>query len=108
MPPRPGPTASARSASMVEIPEDALDERLLGGVALCERGAIDRLARRGRARDVGPPAGVVRDRLGEAEDRLFATVFLGSALLFLGMMFIAALLLGIPGGLFGFIGNLFL
>lgn len=31
--------------------------------------------------------GVVRDRLGEREDRLFATVFLGSGLLFLAMLF---------------------
>jgi len=31
--------------------------------------------------------GVVRDRLGEAEDRFFSTVFLGSGLLFLAMMF---------------------
>jgi hypothetical protein len=34
--------------------------------------------------------GVVRDRLGEHEDRLFATVFLGSGLLFLAMMFASA------------------
>jgi len=34
--------------------------------------------------------GVVRDRLGEREDRLFATVFLGSGLLFLAMLFAAA------------------
>jgi hypothetical protein len=34
--------------------------------------------------------GVVRDRLGEHEDRLFATVFLGSGLLFLAMIFAAA------------------
>lgn len=33
--------------------------------------------------------GVVRDRLAEAEDRLFATVFLGSGLLFLAMIFVA-------------------
>src|SRR5512143_3121895 len=31
--------------------------------------------------------GVVRDRLGEYEDRFFATVFLGSGLLFLAMLF---------------------
>jgi hypothetical protein len=30
--------------------------------------------------------GVVRDRLGQAEDRFFATVFLGSGLLFLAMI----------------------
>ena len=34
--------------------------------------------------------GVVRDRVGELEDRFFATVFLGSGLLFLGMLFVAA------------------
>jgi len=34
--------------------------------------------------------GVVRDRLGEYEDRLFSTVFLGSGLLFLAMMFASA------------------
>ena len=30
--------------------------------------------------------GVVRDRIGEGEDRFFATVFLGSGLLFIAMM----------------------
>ncbi len=34
--------------------------------------------------------GVVRDRIGEYEDRLFATVFLGSGLLFLAMLFASA------------------
>ena len=34
--------------------------------------------------------GVVRDRLGAYEDRFFATVFLGSGLLFLAMFFAAA------------------
>lgn len=38
--------------------------------------------------------GVVRDRLGEYEDRLFATVFLGSGLLYLGLVFVAAALAG--------------
>lgn len=33
--------------------------------------------------------GVVRDRIGQHEDRFFATVFLGSGLLFIGMMFVA-------------------
>jgi hypothetical protein len=46
--------------------------------------------------------GVLRDRLGALEDRLFATVFLGSGLLFLGMLFVAAssvggLVLAFPG-----------
>src|SRR6476469_1986810 len=31
--------------------------------------------------------GVVRDQLGDVEDRLFSTVFLGSGLLFLAMFF---------------------
>jgi len=34
--------------------------------------------------------GVVRDRLGEHEDRFFVTVFLGSGLLFLAMPFASA------------------
>ena len=38
--------------------------------------------------------GVLRDRLGEKEDRFFATVFLGSGLLFLAMMFLAASMVG--------------
>jgi hypothetical protein len=38
--------------------------------------------------------GVLRDRLGSMEDRFFATVFFGSALLFLAMLFIAAAMIG--------------
>lgn len=34
--------------------------------------------------------GVLRDRIGDREDRFFATVFLGSGLLFVSMMFVAA------------------
>ena len=37
---------------------------------------------------------VVRDRLGELEDRFFATVFLGSGLLFIAMVFSAAVTAG--------------
>src|ERR1700758_5559543 len=40
--------------------------------------------------------GVLRDRIGEREDRFFATVFLGSGLLFVAMMFVAA---AVAGGL---------
>ena len=36
--------------------------------------------------------GVIRDLLGDSEDRLFATVFLGSGLLFLALTFIGAAL----------------
>jgi MFS family permease len=38
--------------------------------------------------------GVLRDRIGEREDRFFATVFLGSGLLFVAMIFVAAALAG--------------
>ena len=38
--------------------------------------------------------GVIRDRLGELEDRFFGTVFLGSGLLFLAMNFVGAALAG--------------
>ena len=34
--------------------------------------------------------GVLRDRIGDAEDRFFSTVFLGSALLFVAMLFVAS------------------
>jgi len=45
--------------------------------------------------------GVVRDRLGQHEDRFFATVFLGSGLLFLAMLFTSA---GIAGGIISLYG----
>ena len=38
--------------------------------------------------------GVLRDRLGQLEDRFFASVFFGSALLFLAMLFAAAAVIG--------------
>src|SRR6516165_1223680 len=38
--------------------------------------------------------GVLRDRLGAMEDRFFATVFFGSALLFLAMLFAASAIIG--------------
>jgi hypothetical protein len=38
--------------------------------------------------------GVLRDRLGELEDRFFATVFFGSGLLFLAMLFASAAVAG--------------
>ncbi len=41
--------------------------------------------------------GVIRDRIGGREDRFFATVFLGSGILFVGMIFVAA---AVAGGLF--------
>jgi hypothetical protein len=38
--------------------------------------------------------GVLRDRLGQYEDRFFATIFFGSALLFLAMIFVSAAVIG--------------
>jgi hypothetical protein len=38
--------------------------------------------------------GVLRDRLGELEDQFFATVFFGSGLLFLALLFVAAATIG--------------
>ena len=46
--------------------------------------------------------GVVRDRLGESEDRFFATVFLGSGLLFLAMLFSSA---AVTGGIISIYGS---
>jgi hypothetical protein len=45
---------------------------------------------------------VVRDRLGELEDRFFATVFLGSGLLYVAMTFIAA---AVAGGIIRILGG---
>lgn len=45
--------------------------------------------------------GVLRDRMGEREDRFFSTLLLGSGLLFLAMLFVAGAL---AGGLLGAIG----
>ncbi len=38
--------------------------------------------------------GVIRDRIGDFEDRFFATVFLGSGLLFIAMVFVGAAAVG--------------
>ena len=38
--------------------------------------------------------GVIRNRLGDREDKFFATVFLGSGLLFVGILFTAAAVMG--------------
>src|ERR1700758_1760817 len=38
--------------------------------------------------------GVLRDRIGQREDRFFATVFLGSGLLFVAMLFVGAAVAG--------------
>lgn len=75
------------------VPRDALDQ----GAWLS--GELDRVV---LAINLMPFAGiaflwfigVVRDRMADAEDRLFATVFLGSGLLFLAMMFVAIAVFG--------------
>ncbi len=46
--------------------------------------------------------GVVRDRIGDSEDRFFATIFLGSGLLFLAMLFTSA---AIAGGIISVFGS---
>ena len=43
----------------------------------------------------------MRDRLGSNEDRFFSTVFLGSGLLFLAMLFVSA---GLAGGIISMYG----
>ncbi len=49
--------------------------------------------------------GVVRDRIGAREDRFFATVFLGSGLLFVAMLFVAsAVTAGLLAGAEGRLG----
>ena len=47
--------------------------------------------------------GVIRDRIGDREDRFFATVFLGSGLIFVAMLFAGGAVLGglIAGNHFG-------
>jgi len=77
----------------VSIPADPAD----GGAWLEERGSTVTLAL-----SLVPFAGmaflwfigVLRDRVGQLEDRFFATVFLGSGLLFLAMTFVSAALAG--------------
>ena len=77
----------------VSIPEDPVD----GGRWLEEEGSTVALAL-----SLAPFAGiaflwfigVVRDRIGSLEDRFFSSVFFGSGLLYLAMMFVSAALAG--------------
>ena len=50
--------------------------------------------------------GVISDRLGEHDDRFFATVFLGSGLLFLAMLFISTAFTGGIVSVFGVSPNI--
>ena len=85
----------------IAVPADPLD----AGDWLSERWKIVKLAL-----NLVPFAGiaflwfigVVRDRLGASEDRFFATVFLGSGLLFLAMLFNSA---AIAGGIINIYGT---
>ena len=49
--------------------------------------------------------GVIRDRFGELEDRFFSTVFFGSSLLFIGMVFVAMAVAGALTASVGVDGN---
>ena len=77
----------------ISIPADPAD----GGRWLEERGSTVALAL-----SLAPFAGiaflwfigVVRDRIGSLEDRFFSSVFFGSGLLYLAMMFVSAALAG--------------
>jgi len=48
---------------------------------------------------------VIRDQIGEREDRFFATVFFGSGLLFVGMLFTTAAVVSTPTSLVQFLGE---
>jgi hypothetical protein len=48
---------------------------------------------------------VIRDQIGEREDRFFATVFFGSGLLFVGMLFTTAGVVSTPNTLVQFLGE---
>jgi hypothetical protein len=48
---------------------------------------------------------VIRDQIGEREDRFFATVFFGSGLLFVGLLFTATAVASTPTSLVEFMGG---
>jgi hypothetical protein len=48
---------------------------------------------------------VIRDQIGEREDRFFATVFFGSGLLFVALLFVAAAVASTPAALVEFMGG---
>jgi hypothetical protein len=48
---------------------------------------------------------VIRDQIGEREDRFFATVFFGSGLLFVGLLFTTAAVVSTPAALVEFLGG---
>jgi hypothetical protein len=48
---------------------------------------------------------VIRDQIGEREDRFFATAFFGSGLLFVGLLFTTAAVVSTPAALVDFMGG---
>ena len=48
---------------------------------------------------------VIRDQIGDREDRFFATVFFGSGLLFVGLLFTTAAVVSTPAALVEFMGG---
>jgi hypothetical protein len=48
---------------------------------------------------------VIRDQIGEREDRFFATVFFGSGLLFVALLFTTAAIVSTPATLVEFLGG---
>jgi hypothetical protein len=48
---------------------------------------------------------VIRDQIGEREDRFFATAFFGSGLLFVALLFTTAAVVSTPTALVGFLGG---
>jgi hypothetical protein len=48
---------------------------------------------------------VIRDQIGEREDRFFATVFFGSGLLFVGLLFTTAAVVSTPAAIVKFLGG---
>jgi len=48
---------------------------------------------------------VIRDQIGDREDRFFATVFFGSGLLFVALLFTTAAVVSTPTALVGFLGG---
>jgi hypothetical protein len=85
-------------ATSLVLTRSALPESLLSEVDLQGSGA----ARLAIAMTIMPFAGiaflyllgVLRDTFGDAEDKVFSTVFLGSGILFLAMAFVAAAIAG--------------
>ena len=92
------PFSSATALVLIRMAAPRRPERCLGVARRLVAQHLGELA----ARNLVPFAGlaflwfigVVRDRIGAAEDRFFATVFLGTGLLFVAMLFVAGAVAG--------------